>query len=52
MQNGSYVLTLFSIHVMETVVYSILNDLDAADHRCHMDLQLAFVANKKTLQLY
>jgi hypothetical protein len=48
-QNESYVLTLFLIHVMEIVVYNILNGLDATGHRCHMDLQLGFVANKRTL---
>src|SRR5918997_3916425 len=52
MQNGSYVLILSSIHVLEIAVYNILNGLDAADHYCHMDLQRVFVANKRTLQLY
>ena len=48
----AYVSTLFSTHVLKIVVYNILNDLDAADHHCHMGLQLAFVVNKRTLQLY
>jgi uncharacterized YccA/Bax inhibitor family protein len=52
MQNGSYVSILFSIRMLEIVVYNILNDLDGADRRCRMDLQQVFVANKKILQLY
>jgi hypothetical protein len=52
MQNGSCVSTLFSIHALKIVVYNILNGPDAADHHCRMDLQLAFVVNKRILLLY